>query len=67
MHSKVEEGTKIIARSCFIQFCYSHYTPIVYILRITSVVLTSTLSTQVLSKVLEYKYKYTGEIKEVFK
>ena len=44
----------------------------VYKLRLMFTVLTSTLSTQVhtstyCSKVLEYKYKYIGEIKKVFK
>ena len=70
IHSKVGEGSRRIARSCKLHLhtilIFSLYTHCVQ----TTYNVCSTykcLSTQVLSEVLEYKYKYIGEIKKVFK
>ena len=73
IHSKVGEGSRRIARSCKLHLhtilifsLYTHCVQTMYNVCSTYKYFKYS-SIQVLSKVLEYKYKYTGEIKKVFK
>ena len=74
IHSKVGEGSRRIARSCKLHLhtilifsLYTHCVQTMYNVCSTYKYLQVLKYIQVLSKVLEYKYKYIGEFKKVFK